>query len=214
MKFTLLVLCTICVGLATALPLSATVLITSYQPRLPQTPELTFRITWDDDIGETAKQVLLWDADRGVLRPISEVIPANVHEFLWQVPSHILPGNRYRFVVRNPDNVRQADYTDGFVPINPMQPLLTGVTPTEGVADIHIDPFPADDHVQVSWGMSRVVTQIELLNIHYEQMKSIAVQAGSSSVALSTKQLPSGLALVRLVGSDGLSVIQPLVIAH
>lgn len=214
MKTILLALCTTVAGLTAVLPLSATVLFKRVPSQGPHGTDQLFRIVWDDALDESPKQILLWDGDRGVLRSISDILPANVKEFLWNASADVQDGTRYRFVVRNSINNRQVEFSDGFFSIAQVQPLVSGVDNPLQNSDVTVTPFPANETIMVQWTEERNVKAIELLNIHYEVLSAIAVEQGSSTVTMGTKQLPSGMAMVRVISPDGWTVVRPLLIVH
>ncbi len=174
----------------------------------------TLRVRWDGNLPTGVKQVFLWDGDRGIVRPISEELPDNVHEFEWPVPPDVMPGNRYRVKVCGPDNQSVAEFSAGFFSLQGLQPFVASVIIDNKSAEFRCAPIPARDVVKISWNPTVTIVKAELLDATYATMATTNVAEGTSTVDLALDHIPSGLAIVRITSSDGQTVSQPLLVVH
>lgn len=204
----------VCLVLCSSIAMHATVLLTTSQQQNGLKPGAVIRVSWDDDLPDGAKQVFLWDGDRGVFLPISDILPTTTKNFVWRIPPGTLNGNRYRLQVRDPHNDQVAEFSNGFISIGAEAPLVTDVSAADNGFDVVCTPFPAADNASVTWDASRLVSDIEVLNIHFEVLASYKIETGTSGTNISLRQIPNGLAFVRVIGQDGGVVMRPLLVVH
>jgi hypothetical protein len=163
--------------------------------------------------GMESVDVLLWDGYTSDLQMIAEAVNPSVGEAAWVVPGTIVPGDRYRFVVRDAANTRRFRMSDGWVPLGIPQPVSTQEEGPDTGSDVSVHPFPAMTSVRVGWE-DREIRRLQVVNMNNEVVMEQDVSLSASTTQLNVRAVPSGLYHVKLIDVRGNIVSHPMMVTR
>ncbi len=180
----------------------------------PYHPGRTMTIGWDDELQASHVDIGIWDGVASRLTMIATRISTTEGSYVWSIPHDVVPGDRYRIMVRDADAPLRAQYSAGYLSIGiSPRPIATSVKHIDEGLDVHTSPFPAAEHLTVSW-KDREVEKVELLDIHRRQAAFVVVEDGADHVRIDVRSIPSGLYFARLTHRNGSIFIEPAMISR
>lgn len=180
----------------------------------PLRPGTAVDITWDRALTSDNVDIELWDGERRQYTSIAKGVPASFGHASWNIPPSTIPGSLYRFVVRDANDARRAEYTAGFHRIYNTTDFPTTVE--DGSVDIDsliVTPFPTNERARVAWTKhdARVIEVIDMQGI---TALRILPQAQTRACAINTSPLQTGQYTVVVTLTNGAVRRRPLLVSH
>lgn len=167
-------------------------------------------IRWTNDLEATSVDLVLWNGALQQWTEIARNVPADQGEYHWQVPSSVVPGDRYRVGVRDAARPIRTLFSASWLSIGLPAPLVTGVAnQIDHGMDVHVSPLPASDRVTVTW-TDRQVERLEIVDVARRVLTSWDIANGSGTTQLDLRGLPTGSHFLRILAADGRLVVKPL----
>jgi len=180
----------------------------------PVIPGQPVTITWDDALGASVVDIILWDGARGVETIIASKVNAGLLTFRWDAPSDLKRGSYYRFAVRDAQKSTRVVYSQGFIAIEPLNGLVSSIdSENTRPATITITPIPAFDNVRLEWETTGI-TSLELQDAAGRMCMRERVDPLVRSIELDIQSIPSGVYALVSKRTSGMSWSQPFVIRH
>lgn len=173
----------------------------------------TVPIQWDGEPLADNVDVLLWDGYSSVYTPISLATAWTENGVYWKVPGTVTPGNRYRFVVRDPANHKRFQMSAGWVQLGFAVPTEAREEGPDKGLDVQVHPFPAQSAAVVSW-FNRNIENLHVVDLHNKVLLEIIVPHGVQSTTVDIRGISSGLVFIKLIDANGSVASAPLMITH
>lgn len=171
-------------------------------------------ITWDDALHAERVDVELWDGERRQFTSIARNVSSRSSRVSWVIPSTIMPGGLYRFVVRDASQPARTDFSTGFHGISLAADFATTVEDELIHGDsLLVTPFPTSDRARVAWtkhdAASIEIVDLQGLTVSYTQPAS-----STRACVVNTASFQSGQYTVILRLTNGTVQRSPLVVTH
>lgn len=180
----------------------------------PIIPGQPVTITWDDALGASLVDIILWDGARGQETILAHRVNAGLRTFRWDAPADLVRGLYYRLAIRDAMQTTKVVFSQGFIAIEPLNGLVSSIE-SDGPrpAMMKMSPIPAYDNVRLEWETTGI-TSVEVQDAAGRMCLRERVDPSVHSIELDIQSIPSGVYALVSKTTLGIGWSQPLVIRH
>lgn len=170
-------------------------------------------ITWDSSRVASPVTISLWDGERRRSIPIYRSLTTPHASYAWTIPDTLPSGSLYRFVVASAANPTTGHFSPSFLTIQRASPHISSVASTDPAHTVEATPLPARDRVRVQWTGGEV-QQVMLTTSVGETIATWPCALGSSRLECDVSAIASGVYLLTVHYTTGVTTTRPIVIQH